>query len=135
MASISTIRDALKTRLATITGLQVYDTVPGQITPPCAVIRRRRGPSPATLGSTNHDYTFVVTVITSLADDRAAQDKLDSFLSGTGAASIITAIDGDIDLGSTVEYAQVTDIEADEVIEVGAIKYLGADIVVEIGAT
>lgn len=134
MATVAGIRDALKTRLSTISGLQVHDTVPGQLNPPAAVIRRRSGPKPSTLGGETHDYTFLVTVVTSLADDRAAQDKLDSYLSGTGATSIIAAIDGDVDLGDTVNYAQVTDIEADQVIEVGNLKYLAADIVVEIGA-
>lgn len=134
MSTISEIRDALKTRLQTISGLNVYDTVPGAVNPPAAVIRRRRGPTPATLGATNHDYEFAITIVTSLADDRAAQDKLDEFLSGSGALSVMDAIDADADLGDVVEFAQVRAIEEDSVIEYAGVQYLGADIVVFIGS-
>lgn len=134
MATIPQIRDAIKTRLDTVSGLNVYDTVPGQVHTPAAIIRRRSGPRPSTLGATNHDYTFVVTVLTSLADDRAAQDKLDAFLSGGGADSIMAAIDADPDLGSVVEFAQIADIEADQVIEYAGGSYVGADIVIDLGA-
>lgn len=133
-ATIKQIRDALKTRLDSVSGLRVHDTVPSKINPPAAIIRRRSGPRPSTLGSATHDYTFAVTVITSLASDRLAQDKLDDYLSGSGAAAIMAAIDADPDLGSVVDYAQISDIEADEVFEYAGNTYLGADIVIDVGA-
>jgi len=34
----SQVRDGLKTRLQTITGLRVYDLIPEPVTPPCAVV-------------------------------------------------------------------------------------------------
>src|SRR5688572_28538840 len=36
-ATISAVRDALKTTLGTISGLRVYDTIPDNVNPPCAV--------------------------------------------------------------------------------------------------
>lgn len=135
MASIGEIRTALKTRLDTINGLNVYDKVPGQVLPPAVVIRRRRGPVPATFGSVQQDYTFSLTVITSLADDTLGQEKLDEFLSGAGANAIVAALDADNDLGSVVEYAHVSEVEADTIFEFGQQSYLGAEVVVEVGAS
>jgi hypothetical protein len=134
MPTVSEIRTALKTRLASNPKFQVYATVPGQINPPAGVIRRRSGPRPSTLGATNHDYTFTVTVLTSLADDKSAQLKLDEFLSGDGAASVMEAIDEDPTLNGVVDYAQVSDIEEDRVVEVAGVNYIGADVVIEVGA-
>lgn len=134
MASISQIRAALKTRLDTISGLNVYDTIPGQVNTPAVVIRRRRGPTPATFGNERHDYEFALTVVTSPADDRAAQEKLDVFLSGDGASSIIEVLDADSDLQDLVDFAIVRDIEEDSLLEYGGTSYLGADIVVDIGS-
>lgn len=131
MATIPQIRDALKTRLDTITGLNVYDTVPGTITPPAAVIRRRSGPRPAALGEAAYDYTFVVTLFASIADDKTGQDTLDTLLSPAG---IFAAINGDVDLGNTVHYAQVTDVEADQIFEYAGVSYFGADVVIDVGA-
>lgn len=134
MPTISVIRRALKERLLTIPTLNVYDVVPGQINPPAAVLRRRRGPRPATGGSTAHDYTFVVTIFTSLADDRAAQDRLADFLSPDGKTSIHAALEADNELGGAVDYAMVVDVEDDKIIEFAGIAYIGADVIVDVGA-
>ena len=84
----SNVRDGLKTRLQTITGLRVYDLIPDTVTPPAAVvgqldftfdINNARG-----LDQANCD----VMVIVQRLSERVAQDKLDAFLAGSGAGSI-----------------------------------------------
>lgn len=134
MASISEIRTALKERLDSISGLHVYATPPGTVNTPAVVIRRRRGPNPATLGSSRNDYEFTLTVITSLANDIAAQDKLDGFLSGDGASAIVQALEADPDLGGLVDYVELREVEADTLIDYSSISYLSADIVLDVGA-
>lgn len=134
MSTISQIRTALQTRLATISGLDVYDTVPGTINPPAAIVQRRSGPHPDTLGASRVSYTMQVTVLLGLADDQAAQNALDGYLSPTGADSILAAVDADETLGGKVDYALVVDVEQDAIMEFAGMKMLGAHVVVEVGA-
>jgi hypothetical protein len=108
----SQVRDGLKTRLQTITGLRVYDLIPEPVTPPCAVVGQldltfdidnARG-----LDQANVD----VYVIVQRFSERAGQDKLDAYLAGSGSSSIKTAIEGDRTLGGTVNTLRVTAAES-----------------------
>jgi len=91
----STVRDGLKTRLATITGLRSYDLIPDVVTPPCAIVAQ-----------------LDVYVIVQRFSERAGQDKLDAYLSGSGASSIKTALEGDRTLGGAINTLRVTGAEA-----------------------
>jgi hypothetical protein len=108
----SQVRDGLKTRLQTITGLRVYDLIPEPVTPPCAVVGQldltfdidnARG-----LDQANVD----VYVIVQRFSERAGQDKLDAYLAGSGSSSIKTAIEGDRTLGGVVNTLRVTSAES-----------------------
>lgn len=107
----SNVRDGLKTRLQTITGLRVYDLIPDTVTPPAAIvgqldftfdINNARG-----LDQANCD----VLVIVQRLSERAAQDKLDAFLAGSGSGSIKAAIEGDKTLGGAVNTLRVISAE------------------------
>jgi hypothetical protein len=108
----SQVRDALKTRLQTISGLRVYELIPEPITPPCAVVGQL-------------DFTFDIDnargldqanvdiyVIVQRFSERAGQDKLDGYLAGTGATSIKAAIEGDRTLGGTCQTLRVIGAES-----------------------
>ena len=108
----SQVRDGLKTRLQTITGLRVYDLIPEPVTPPCAVVGQldltfdidnARG-----LDQANVD----IYVIVQRFSERAGQDKLDGYLAGTGATSIKAAIEGDRTLGGTCQTLRVIGAES-----------------------
>ena len=108
---VSNVRAGLKTRLATITGLRVWDVIPDQVTPPGAVVGQL-------------DFTFDIDnargldianvdvyVIVQRFDARSSQNKLDDYL-GSGAKSIKTAIEADRTLGGAVNTLRVTRAEA-----------------------
>jgi hypothetical protein len=108
----SQVRDALKTRLQTISGLRVYELIPEPITPPCAIVGQL-------------DFTFDIDnargldqanvdiyVIVQRFSERAGQDKLDGYLAGTGATSIKAAIEGDRTLGGTCQTLRVIGAES-----------------------
>jgi hypothetical protein len=108
----SQVRDGLKTRLQTISGLRVYEVIPEPLTPPCAVVGQL-------------DFTFDIDnargldqanvdiyVIVQRFSERAGQDKLDGYLAGTGATSIKTAIEGDRTLGGTCQTLRVVGAES-----------------------
>ena len=108
----SQVRDGLKTRLQTITGLRAYDLIPDTVVPPCAVV----GQLDFTFDIDNArglDQAQVdVLVIVQRFSERAGQDKLDGYLAGSGASSIKAAIEGDRTLGGTVNTLRVTGAEA-----------------------
>jgi hypothetical protein len=107
----SAVRDGLKTRLQTIAGLRVFDLVPDVVTPPSAIVgqldftfdlNNARG-----LDQANCD----IFVIVQRLSERAGQDKLDSYLSGSGIYSIKEAIEGDKTLGGAVNTLRVISAE------------------------
>ena len=117
----SNVRDGLKTRLQTISGLRVYDLIPDNVTPPAAVvgqldftfdINNARG-----LDQANCD----VLVIVQRLSERVAQDKLDAFLAGSGAGSIKAAIEGDRTLGGAVNTLRVISAEGGTYESAGAL--------------
>ena len=108
----SQVRDALKTRLQTISGLRVYELIPEPVTPPCAIVGQL-------------DFTFDIDnargldqanvdiyVIVQRFSERAGQDKLDGYLAGTGSTSIKAAIEGDRTLGGTCQTLRVIGAES-----------------------
>jgi hypothetical protein len=110
--NVSNVRDGIKTRLQTISGLRVWDVIPDQVTPPGAVVGQL-------------DFTFDIDnargvdlanvdvyVIVQRIDARSGQNKLDGYLAGSGASSIKAAIEGDRTLGGTVNTLRVTRAEA-----------------------
>lgn len=108
----SQVRDGLKTQLQAIEGLRVYDLIPDVVTPPCAIVGQL-------------DFTFDINnargldqaqcdvfVIVQRFSERAGQDKLDAYLSGSGTSSIKAAIESDRTLGGAVDTLRVTGAEA-----------------------
>jgi hypothetical protein len=120
--NVSTVRDGIKTRLQTISGLRVYDVIPDKVTPPSAIVGQldftfdidnARGLDQASLD---------VYVIVQRLDARSGQNKLDEYLS-SGSKSIKTAIEGDRTLGGAVNTLRVTSAEAGTYIE-GEVTFL-----------
>jgi hypothetical protein len=107
MATLTQIREAIATRLQTISGLNVSPTVTGQITPPAAVV------APATESPVDYDtslsgttdYHLVITLLVSRADETAGQNNLDPYVDPTGANSVHAAVNGT--LGGLVDDANV----------------------------
>lgn len=99
--SLAAIRDALETRLATVSGLHVYDVWPDQLDPPAAVIRPTIVDAEQCAGSSGIVlYVFEVHIFTSLAPGLpAAQDALDALITARGTGSIEAALLGDTTLG------------------------------------
>jgi hypothetical protein len=108
----SSVRDGLKTRLQTISGLRAYDLIPDTVVPPAAVV----GQLDFTFDIDNArglDQAQVdVLVIVQRFSERTGQDKLDAYLAGSGASSIKAAIEGDRTLGGAVQTLRVTGAEA-----------------------
>lgn len=133
MASVGAIRTSLKTRLATISGLNAYDLVQGGITAPAAVVSRKRTTYDAAFAGDVHDFVFTVTLFVQATSIRSAQEAMDAYLATSGASSVIAAIEGDKTLGGVVSFAVVISAGEDELVEIGNVQYLAVEF--EIGVT
>ena len=128
---VAATRAALKTRLETISGLRASSWLTGNINPPVALIGLR----PPVEFDQDFDghavYRWTITVYVSRADDRAGQDKLDGYLSQSGATSVKAAIEGDNTLGGEVGSVRVTEISQWGDVTVGDVSYLAAEFAAE----
>jgi len=132
MADLSAIRQALADKMGNVYGLRSSATMPDAPRPPQAVILPDRIEYDLDMSRGADTFFFLVTVIVGRADDRAAQNNLDRFVSGTD--SIKAAIEADMTLGGVVNFARVTEMTNYRQINVGDTIYLGAEFEVEVVA-
>lgn len=132
MADLSAIRQALADKMGNVYGLRSSATMPDAPRPPQAVILPDRIEYDLDMSRGADTFFFLVTVIVGRADDRAAQNNLDRFVSGSD--SIKAAIEADMTLGGVVNFARVTEMTNYRQINVGDTIYLGAEFEVEVVA-
>lgn len=130
MASISTLRTAIATNLATISGLRTSPTgtIPDNVNPPYAIV------APTTVdyhrsfstGGLN-TYNFTVTVVVGRVSERTAQNTLDAYCSPTGSASIKLAVESNRTLGGAAYDCVVTGMRNYGSVTIGENTYLAAE--------
>jgi len=131
MASISSIRAALSSAIASVSGVNCYPEAPGSIEPPAAVIENDTGGDLATLSSVTQ-YRFRLVILVSLGPGHvAAQQQLDGFLAATGSGSILAAIGSDTTLSGTCSTSE-TGTYTYNAQEYGGTDYLAATVPVDV---
>lgn len=107
--NVSTVMDGLGVRLATISGLRVFDFVPDSFSPPAAII--------SLPGTVEYDLTmargadrgsFQVYLLVGKVSDRSARDQLAAYLAGTGSLSVKAAVEAGKTLGGAAQSTRVT---------------------------
>lgn len=133
-ATVVQLRAGLRTNLATISGLRVMAGFDRASVPAAQVGEVEIDYDKTMRGSTGplNEYVWQVRVYVSRADDAAAQDKLDAYLTGTG--SIKSAIESDKTLGGVAETLRVTSLAGYGVYEVAGQAYVGAEFTVHVWA-
>lgn len=135
MATLSTIRDGLKARLSTVSGLHVHDVAPPSITAPAAVVTYA-SPLLVRDSQTTWSIRLVVTLYLGLQYDPAAQDNMDAYLDTSSAGSVIAAIEsGSTALGGGGDYAIVAEVREPGIATVAGTEYLACELLIAIGAT
>lgn len=132
MASLSSIRTGLQTRLATISGLNAYDRAPGTVTTPAAFPMPGTIEFDETMSRGSDLYTFRVRLLVQRSTETYAQEDLDAYLAGSGSSSVKAAIEGDGTLGGVADWTRVTSVLGYGDIKHAGIDYLGADFNVEV---
>jgi hypothetical protein len=132
-ATLTQVRQALKTRLDTITGLSVYAFPPGTVTVPAAVITPQPGEF-LTYRTSNvsHDLDLVVTVFVQHGDDQSATEELDAYLADSGSQSIYLAVESGQTLGGVVDCCAVTGARNHGTFTFGEVQYYGVELAVEV---
>jgi hypothetical protein len=130
MASVSSIRTGLATRLGTIAGLRTSAFMPDNPNPPIAVVMPSSVSYDDTFKRGMQTYVFNVLVIVGRVDERTAQSNLDAYVSSTGTSSIKRAIEGDKTLGGVVFDTRVSEMRNYGQLPVGEVTYLTAEFTV-----
>jgi hypothetical protein len=131
--NISSLRDGLKTRLATISGLRAYDVIPDNFAPPAVIVAPpMRIQYAGSLGNAWASATFTVRLLVAKATDRSAQDRLDAYLDASGASSIAAAIEADTSLSGAANLARVLTCQGIGVYDYSGVPLLGAEFTIEV---
>lgn len=135
MGSLANIRDGLKGRLATISGLRAYDTVPDSIAIPAAVVGVPESITYDSVFARACDvYIIPIRVYAGRASERTGQDKLDGYLAASGSSSVKAAIEGDVSLNGAAQTVRVTEARNYAVYTVAGVEYLGVEFIVQVYA-
>lgn len=129
---LSAVRDALKARLETISGLRSYAHVPDKPEPPCAIVAPSSCEFDSTFARGCDEIGFSILVLAARSDDRAGQAALDGFLDGGGPASVKAAVEVDVDLGGTVDTVRVSRWTGYGVREWAGVTYYAVEFSVEV---
>jgi len=103
----SEVRDGLKTRLLTISGMRAYDVIPDTPVAPCFIVGFLDMNFDSTFARGMDEASVEVDVLVQRFSSRSGQDKLDALLAGTGSGSVKAAIEGDKTLGGKVQTLRV----------------------------
>lgn len=131
--SIQQIRQGVANNIATIPGLRTSVDIPENPSPPIAVIALESVDYDQAFAGGLTEYNFVVTVLASRASERAAQSRLDAYVS-TGSSSVKKAIESDKSLNGQAFDVRVTRMTNIGTVSLGEISYLAADFAVTVFA-
>lgn len=129
--SISLIRQALATNIATIPGLRTAAEVPDLPNPPIAIVALRSVTYDGAFNNGMTTYNFAVTVIVGRAAEREAQRRLDAYIS-TGASSVKSAVESDSTLGGNAYDCRVVSMDSVGSLSISDTTYLAADFTVSV---
>lgn len=116
--SPESIRQAIANNLSAVTGVQAspWNLGTNFQTPVFQISGNGPIQYDGSFGRGTDRLTFVVQAITGTVDDIGAQRLLSTFVQGTGATSVKTAIESDRTLGSLVGDLRVTEYSGDRII-------------------
>jgi hypothetical protein len=113
------VRAGIGTALDTIAGLRCFDYVPDSLAPPAAVVEPLEIDYDESMNSGTQFYRAFILVIVGRMSDRSSQDRLDAYLTDTGATSVKAALEADRTLGGACATLQVASSRPREVVVSG----------------
>jgi hypothetical protein len=126
-ATVNEIADGLRTNLATISGLRVFDHVPDVFATPCGFCMFSDVEFNNAFRSGNPRYTFTVTIVVGRTADRAAQEALNGYLDMSGAKSVYAALESDPRLGGKAQDLVVIRADNMRILQSADVSHLAVD--------
>lgn len=127
MASITDLRNAIATNLATITGLRTGATIPDNVNPPYAMVIPTTVDYHKAFHNGLNTYNFTITVVVGRVSERTSQNTLDAYCSPTGASSIKQAVESNRTLSGYAYDCVVTGMRNYGSTVIGENTYLAAE--------
>jgi hypothetical protein len=126
MSSVSEVKQAIASALASISGLRTYDRQPDNVNAPMAFpsLRAIEYHDAMAGGATRHSYD--ITVVVGRASERSSERLLDTYLS-YGSGSVRYALEQDRTLGGTVETSLVESASNIQSLDANDTTYLTVD--------
>jgi hypothetical protein len=122
---LAAVCTGIKTRLATISGLNALDRIPGSITAPCAWPQPTSGEYDESFEG-EQGLTFKIVVAAGgVADIAQAQTLLMAYVAESGAKSIKAAIEADATLGGKVDGCRVERWRDYGMLQMGNLQFVG----------
>lgn len=127
MASVTALREGIAAQLGDISGLRMKAFAPDSVNPPAVAVELTSLGFDSTFARGFDEFNFTVRVYASRASDKAGQNKIDSYLAGSGPGSVKAAIEADKTLGGVAETLRVTGVDNYGIYDVGGTGYYGAE--------
>ena len=131
--TIKTLRTGLAARVATISGMGAYDTIPATPQPPCVLVQLLSADYDQAMADggmmVRFDLVLLACQVGTAYD--VAQDAVDQSLNSTGVLSIKAAVEADVTLGGAAYTSRVTGWSDYGTIVIGGTEYMGARLSVE----
>jgi len=129
VASLEQIRDAVKTTIAhpVIDGMRCHATFGGVVNAPATVVVPVTADFVVAMGRGADTWELDLVVVVPYGDERTAQNKLDSYVTGAGASSIRQVIFANRTLGLASTDAHIARMSKyGELMTIGQVEYLTA---------
>lgn len=132
--SEATVREALATAAATVSGLRASGYMPAVIKPPHAVVVPGEFDPRMVLAESKTERVYEVVLFTAKNAPEASQKLLDTYCELSGSTSVIAAIQTATALnnGATADYAEVVAVSGLEVTPNEGVEYLTRKLTVEV---
>jgi len=125
--TLQTVADGLEARLATVSGLRVFDHVPDVFNTPCVFVLPSDIAYWGSFAGGNVEQSWTATVVVGRTSDRASQRSLNAYMGYDGATSIRAAIEADRTLGGACDTCIVTSAQNIRMLSQGDASYLAVD--------
>ncbi len=132
---VENILDGLATRLATISGLRVYSTVPDRMEPPAAMVALNGIRFGDDFTGSDIVSVAVMLAVTAAQGIPNAQAALFAYLDDSGTSSVHTAVNADRTLSSSAMDTKLIGADSPRTITIAGTDYVGIELTFEVIAT
>lgn len=128
--TVRQIRSGMKDRLATISGLRTFDTIPGQFSPPAGIVGMPVRRAQETMVRGTDRWELTVWIVVARQADAQSEKALEGYLNPDGSGSVRAAVLADTTLGGVVnDLHEIEAVPTDFVFGNGdnEVRYLGLE--------